>query len=229
MIYKRCLDFGFDLTRGPLPVVPAAHYCCGGAVTDTHGATEVDRLYVAGEAAMTGLHGANRLASNSLLEALVFGSRAAAHAIDLLGRDSTAPPALRPWNPGNAVDSDESVVVTQNWDEIRRLMWNYVGIVRTNRRLARAYQRMKMLQEEIQQYYWDFLVTADLIELRNIALVAQLIVHSAIRRRESRGLHCNLDYPETRTEWIRDTVLEESAPFELDEEFLTSLRRTGQS
>lgn len=224
-IYQRCLDYGIDLTKDPLPVVPAAHYCCGGVLTTRDGATNLRRLYAAGEVAMTGLHGANRLASNSLLEALVLGHRAAAHAAALLASDPTPPPALPPWNPGSAVDSDESVVVTQNWDEIRRLMWNYVGIVRSNRRLARALQRIALLQKEIQQYYWDFLVTGDLIELRNIAVVAELIITSAIMRKESRGLHYNIDYPHTDPGWVRDTIISRGEAFTPDAEFLTSLYR----
>ena len=227
-IYERCLSFGVDLTRAPIPVVPAAHYCCGGAVTTADGATNLRRLYAAGEVAMTGLHGANRLASNSLLEALVLGHRAAAHASALIAADAAAPPTLTPWNPGSATDSDESVVVTQNWDEIRRFMWNYVGIVRSNRRLARALHRITALQQEIQQYYWDFTVTNDLIELRNLALVAELIIISAVRRKESRGLHYNIDYPNLG-KTARDTVIRRGERFFPDAEFVASLKKRRQA
>jgi L-aspartate oxidase len=226
-IYERCLRFGVDLTRDPIPVVPAAHYCCGGAVTTADGATNIRRLYAAGEVAMTGLHGANRLASNSLLEALVLGHRAARHAVALVAADPAAPPSLPAWNPGSATDSDESVVVTQNWDEIRRFMWNYVGIVRSNRRLARALQRISALQEEIQQYYWDFTITGDLIELRNLARVAELIIVSAIKRKESRGLHYNIDYPATAVA-ARDTVIARGERFFPDAEFLASLNKRAK-
>lgn len=221
-IHERCLQYGIDLTTQPIPVVPAAHYCCGGTVTTADGATNVRRLYAAGEVAMTGLHGANRLASNSLLEALVLGHRSAEHALGLVAADPTRPPAFPAWNPAGATDSDESVVVTQNWDEIRRFMWNYVGIVRSNRRLARALQRIEALRDEIQRYYWDFIITGDLIELRNLAVVAELIILSAIRRKESRGLHYTIDYP-AALPTARDTVIWPGERFAPDAEFLASL------
>ncbi len=206
-VYQRCLRFGFDLTKGPVPVVPAAHYCCGGVVTDLDGRTALPRLYACGENACTGLHGANRLASNSLLEALVFAHRASAHAGATMTRDHAPPPSIRPWDPGAATDSDEAVVVTQNWDEIRRFMWNYVGIVRSDRRLARARERIALLHEEIRQYYWHVLLTSDLAELRNIAAVAECIIACAQQRQESRGLHYTIDHPEPDPAWVRDTII----------------------
>jgi L-aspartate oxidase len=203
-INGECLKYGIDMAEAPIPVVPAAHYCCGGVVTDSHGRTSIPGLFAIGECAHTGLHGANRLASNSLLEGLVFARRAAS--VAGLVRNDTVPEAPD-WMIGHATPSKESVVVTQDWNELRRLMWNYVGIVRTNNLLRRARRRLDLILEEIQEYYWNYTVTPDLLELRNISVTADLIVSSAMFRQESRGLHYTLDYPEALESWRGDTVL----------------------
>lgn len=193
-VYARCMELGIDITKEPIPIVPAAHYTCGGVVTDLVGRTDLPGLYAVGETACTGLHGANRLASNSLLECLVIG-RACAQ--DIAASASAGVPDLPAWDESRVTDADEEVVIAHNWDELRRFMWNYVGIVRTTKRLERAQHRIALLKEEIDEYYRNFRITHDLLELRNLVDVASLIVNSALSRRESRGLHFSRDYPDT--------------------------------
>jgi L-aspartate oxidase len=207
-IYARCLELGIDISKSPIPVVPAAHYTCGGVLTDLHGHTDVPGLYAIGETACTGLHGANRLASNSLVECMVF-ARAAAQ--DIVNMPSAASPLLPPWDDSRVTDADEAVVISHNWDELRRFMWDYVGIVRTNKRLDRAAHRIALLKREIQEFYAHFHVTRDLLELRNLVQVADLIVRSAQGRHESRGLHFSLDYPAMATEAL-PTILAPQGP-----------------
>jgi L-aspartate oxidase len=204
-IHEKLLGLGIDMTKGPIPVVPAQHYTCGGVLVDLAGRTDAPGLYAAGEVTQSGLHGANRLASNSLLECLVFGAAAAR---DIMANWDSLPevPKIRGWDESRVTDSDEEVVIHQIWGEIRRFMWNYVGIVRTTKRLERAKHRIDMLRQEVKDYYAHFRVTPDLIELRNLVEVADLIIRSALARHESRGLHFTLDYPRTLPE-AKDTVL----------------------
>ncbi len=202
-IYSKCLDYGMDITKQPIPVVPAAHYTCGGILTDINGKTDLNNLYAIGETAHTGLHGANRLASNSLLECIVFGQMAAK---DILNQPSVSLTKIPEWDESRVTDADEEIVIAHNWDELRRFMWSYVGIVRTTKRLQRAQRRIELLREEIDEYYTNFRVTSDLLELRNLVDTADLIIKCALQRDESRGLHFSQDYPNTLPK-AEDTVI----------------------
>jgi L-aspartate oxidase len=213
-IYEECLRWGIDVSREPIPVVPAAHFMCGGITTNLEGRSTIPGLWAIGECACTGLHGANRLASNSLLEGLVMAHRAARTLVATLERGARWP-EVPEWEVGSATPSDEAVVITHSWDEVRRLMWNYVGIVRSNVRLRKAARRIALLNEEIAEYYWKYFVTRDLLELRNIATVAQLVVECAASRPESRGLHFMNDYPELDPRFARDTVTKRGVPAHL--------------
>lgn len=212
-IYQRCLSLGIDITRQPIPVVPAAHYTCGGVMTDMQGKTDVDCLYAIGETACTGLHGANRLASNSLLECLAF-SASCAEDIRAAGKQATI--SLPDWDESRVTDADEEVLITHTWDELRRFMWNYVGIVRTTKRLSRALHRIHMLRDEVHEFYSNFRINHDLIELRNLLQVAELIVRCAIERHESRGLHFSKDYPDTLEDAIPTVLTPENYSSLLD-------------
>ena len=206
-IYDKCLEFGIDMAVQPIPIAPAAHYICGGVAVDHDGKTSIDNLFACGEVSCTGLHGANRLASNSLLEALVYSHRVFTKIAKSFRQTEISATPIRPWDPVDSSESNDTIVVTNNWDEIRRCMWNYVGIVRSDKRLERALRRIEMIQQEIHEYYWNYKVTKDLIELRNITTVAKLIVQSARSRKESRGLHYTMDYPEPSDAFLKDTVL----------------------
>ena len=203
-IYGRCMELGLDITTSAIPIVPAAHYTCGGIMTDLSGLTDIPNLYAIGESSFTGLHGANRMASNSLLECMVFAISAAEH---IQNQDvKTEQWKVPNWDESQVTNSDEDVVISHNWDELRRFMWDYVGIVRTNKRLQRARRRVQLLNQEVSEYYSNYKISSDLIELRNLMTVADLIIQSAIRRKESRGLHYTLDYPET-DDTPTDTIL----------------------
>jgi L-aspartate oxidase len=205
-IHARCLELGIDITREPIPVVPAAHYTCGGLLVDARARTDLPGLYAIGETAYTGLHGANRMASNSLLECLVFAELAAKD-IAACATDWATPPEVPAWDASRVTEPDEAVVISHNWEELRRFMWDYVGIVRTNKRLQRAKRRIDLLRQEIIEHYSNFHVEANLLELRNLVDVADLIIQSAQRRRESRGLHYTLDFPQQDPSQLRPTIL----------------------
>jgi L-aspartate oxidase len=204
-VYAKCLQLGIDITRDPIPVVPAAHYTCGGVITDLHGQTDLPGLYAIGETSFTGLHGANRMASNSLLECFVFGRAASEHILQHMAH-TAAPAPAQEWDESKVTEADEDVVIAHNWDELRRFMWDYVGIVRTVKRLQRAHHRVEMLKKEIGEFYSNYQISNDLLELRNLVVIAELIIRSAMARKESRGLHYMLDYPEMATQ-ISDTIL----------------------
>ncbi|SEI63558.1 L-aspartate oxidase [Allopseudospirillum japonicum] len=205
-VYQKCLEFGIDITRTPIPIVPAAHYTCGGVVIDQAGRTDIPHLYAIGETSFTGLHGANRMASNSLLECIVYGLSAAKAIRAELNQNKLPEVKIPDWDASLVTDSDEDVVISHNWEELRRFMWDYVGIVRTDKRLQRASHRIQLLQSEISEYYTNYRISGDLLELRNLASVAELIIRSALLRKESRGLHYTLDYPRTAAS-TRDTIL----------------------
>ena len=214
-IFKQCEELGINMAKQPIPVVPGAHFSCGGVLCGVDGTTGIKGFYAVGENACTGLHGANRLASNSLLEGIVMPKLAAGHIEKCLQELKEKRPVkpIPEWTTGNATNSDELIVISHNWDEIRRFMWDYVGIVRTDKRLERAKRRIRNIQTEIEKYYWDFHITSDLVELRNIATVAELIIDSAASRKESRGLHFNADYPERNPELDRvNTVIQKNVP-----------------
>ncbi len=215
LIYSTCLKLGIDITKEPIPVVPAAHYLCGGVQVDQSGKTSLPGLYASGEVSCTGLHGANRLASNSLLEAIVYSSQAAAEVKRERASKKLSLPDFPQWRYTHKNDPDEKVVITQNWDEIRRFMWNYVGIVRSHKRLLRAKRRIDSLVHELHEFYWDQALSVDLLELRNIAVVADLIITSALYRKESRGLHYNIDYPDCDPDWLVDTIIENGQCYSL--------------
>ncbi len=220
-IMARCAEFGIDIGAEPIPVVPAAHYTCGGIVVDTRGRTDRDGLYAIGETSCTGLHGANRMASNSLLECIVYAESAARDIAATLA-NVAEPEIAPPWDESQVTDSDEDVVISHNWDELRRFMWDYVGIVRTNKRLQRALHRVQLLQAEIAEYYGNYKVSNDLLELRNLAMVAELMIRCAISRKESRGLHYTLDYPDLLAE-ARDTILTpDNSPLQVEAHAQTS-------
>jgi L-aspartate oxidase len=207
MLYEQCLNFGFDMTKEPLPVVPAAHYTCGGVITDKNGLTDITGLYAIGETAFTGLHGANRMASNSILECLVFAKQSSEHISSFL-KSATKSSVIKAWDNSQVINSNEAIVVSHNWAELRQFMWDYVGIVRTTKRLERAKHRVTLLNQEINEYYGKFHVTSDFLELRNLVNAAELIIDSALLRKESRGLHYTLDYPELDdVNFKHDTVL----------------------
>ena len=204
-MYENCLQFNIDITRDPIPIVPAAHYTCGGILVDKRAQTDLNNLYAVGENACTGLHGANRMASNSLLECIVY-ARAAAESINEGASQIESPGPIKDWDESRVLHSDEEVVISHNWDELRRFMWDYVGIVRTNKRLERAQNRIELLKKEIQDYYGNYKINRDLLELRNLVTVSDLIIRCASLRRESRGLHYTLDYPEMSQD-AKDSII----------------------
>jgi L-aspartate oxidase len=207
-IYKRCLELGIDITSEPIPVAPGAHFMCGGVLTDAYGETTISRLFAIGEVAYTGFHGANRLASNSLLECVVMSKRALKKCIEYPKKIQIPKEDIPPWRSEKTMPQDEKILISHTWDEIRRLMWNYVGVVRSDKRLNRAYERLSIIKRDVMEDYWKYYISPDLIELRNIAIVAELIITSAMARKESRGTHFNIDYPfKNDIDFKKDTII----------------------